>query len=48
MFGASTAFVLFYGVFGLDFWGVHSIGGVSGMFRLGFYLFIYFSCGMAC
>ena len=36
-----------YGVFGLDFWGVHSIGSASGMFRLVFYLFIYFSCGVA-
>ena len=28
-------------MFGLDFWGVHSIGSVSGTFRLVFYLFIF-------
>ena len=35
-------------MFGLDLWGVHSICSASGTFRLVFYLFIYFSCGVAC
>ena len=49
MFGASTAFVLSLECFGLDFWGVHSICSVSAQtFRLVFYLFIYFSCDVAC